>query len=213
VAALHLLALFALRSGPESLARVMPPSIEMRLVDAVTRQAPRQLPIEPSSTRPLHPPRATVATAAPAVPAVDRITAAPASVAPPTSAPEAPASAPATPLPPAQPGSEAPVPARAPTREATVQPARFDANYLSNPRPDYPPLSRRLGESGQVLLRVLVGVNGAPMQVELQQGSGYARLDKAALDAVVHWRFIPARRGDAAAESWVSVPITFTLGT
>ncbi|MER2554563.1 MAG: energy transducer TonB, partial [Thauera sp.] len=59
--------------------------------------------------------------------------------------------------------------------------------------------------------RVLVSPNGSPAQVELRSSSGSERLDRAAREAVARWRFAPARRGDAAIESWVLVPIVFKL--
>ena len=34
---------------------------------------------------------------------------------------------------------------------------------------------------------------------------------RAAREAVARWRFVPARRGDIAIESWVLVPIVFKL--
>lgn len=94
--------------------------------------------------------------------------------------------------------------------EAVTEP-RFDAAYLNNPAPAYPPLSRRLGEQGRVLMRVFVDPNGAPAQVELRQSSGSRRLDAAAETAVRRWRFVPARRGREAVGAWVLVPISFSL--
>ncbi|MGV0951674.1 MAG: TonB family protein, partial [Azonexus sp.] len=58
----------------------------------------------------------------------------------------------------------------------TITSARFDAAYLHNPRPDYPPLSRRLGEEGKVLLRVRVSREGQPAAVDLEKSSNFARL-------------------------------------
>ena len=89
--------------------------------------------------------------------------------------------------------------------------ARFDADYLKNPAPPYPPQSRRLGEEGKVILRVFVSADGNAQQVELKTSSGSSRLDDSALRTVRHWKFIPARRGGAAVESWVLVPILFKL--
>ena len=123
------------------------------------------------------------------------------------------------PLPP-KPPRPAPPRAAAPlltssTISDTVPPAitaaRFDADYLDNPQPIYPHASRRLGEQGKVLLRVHVSAAGLAEIVELKLGSGFARLDQAAQEAVSRWRFVPARRGEQAIAAWVQVPITFQL--
>lgn len=88
---------------------------------------------------------------------------------------------------------------------------RFDAAYLNNPRPAYPPLSRRLGEEGKVLLRVRVSREGQPAAVDLEKSSNFERLDEAARQVVARWRFVPAKRGDEAIEATVIVPIVFRL--
>lgn len=105
---------------------------------------------------------------------------------------------------PASPATAAPVP-------PPITAARFDADYLDNPRPVYPPASRRLGEQGKVLLRVHVSAAGQAEKVELKLGSGFARLDRAAQEAVSRWRFVPARQGEQTIATWVQVPITFQL--
>lgn len=93
---------------------------------------------------------------------------------------------------------------------APTQP-RFDADYLNNPDPRYPALSRRLREQGVVMLRVYVLPNGLPETVELKRSSGSVRLDEAALAAVRQWRFLPARSGEVAVAAWVLVPVSFSL--
>lgn len=102
-------------------------------------------------------------------------------------------------------------PADAPVAPAIVAP-RFDAAYLDNPAPPYPPMSRRMGEQGKVQLRVLVNADGTAAQVELKASSGSARLDQSALDTVKRWRFVPAKQGTQAIAAWVIVPISFMLG-
>lgn len=87
----------------------------------------------------------------------------------------------------------------------------FNADYLNNPLPEYPAVSRRMGEEGRVVLRVFVEANGLPSQVELKSSSGYTRLDRAAREVVTQWRFVPARQGDEKVSAWVLVPIQFTL--
>jgi len=98
----------------------------------------------------------------------------------------------------------------APAVEAVVAP-RFDADYLHNPAPAYPALSRRLGEQGRVLLRVYVHADGAAGQVEMRESSGFERLDRAARETVSRWRFVPARQGERPVPAWVLVPISFSL--
>lgn len=104
----------------------------------------------------------------------------------------------------------APAPPAPPAPVAVTQP-RFDADYLSNPAPIYPALSRRMGEEGKVVLRVFVEPPGRPVQIELKTSSNSPRLDQAALEAVWRWKFIPAKRGDEAVAAWVLVPVVFTL--
>ncbi|MDP2881872.1 MAG: TonB family protein [Azonexus sp.] len=98
----------------------------------------------------------------------------------------------------------------APPAEPVSQ-ARFDADYLRNPAPPYPPLARRMGEEGKVILRVSVNPQGTADSVEIRTSSGSQRLDESAEKTVRNWKFIPAKRGDVAVQSWVLVPIIFKL--
>jgi protein TonB len=99
----------------------------------------------------------------------------------------------------------------APAATAPITPPNFVAAYLDNPAPEYPRLSRRLKESGTVLLRVRVSPEGRSAQVDLNKSSGYDRLDQSAIDAVRKWRFVPAKQGEQAVAAWVIVPINFQL--
>jgi protein TonB len=85
----------------------------------------------------------------------------------------------------------------------------FNVNYLSNPKPEYPPKSHRLKEQGLVRLRVHVTVEGRVDGMVLLTSSGYKLLDKSALDAVRRWRFRPARRAGIPVADWVIVPVKF----
>lgn len=116
--------------------------------------------------------------------------------------------APASPPPPSERVALAPAPAAAP---AVVAPPVFNADYLQNPAPAYPALSRRLGEQGRVVLRVLVNPNGSAGEVQLRTSSGSARLDESARATVSHWRFVPAKRGNEPFAEWVLIPISFKL--
>lgn len=118
--------------------------------------------------------------------------------------------APAPTAPVATPPEIKPAPPAPPAPEPVVQ-ARFDADYLKNPAPPYPPLSRRMGEEGKVILRVSVSAQGTADNVEIKTSSGSQRLDDSAQKTVRNWKFIPAKRGDTAVQSWVLVPIIFKL--
>lgn len=98
----------------------------------------------------------------------------------------------------------------APAEESFSQ-ARFDANYLRNPAPPYPALSKRMGEEGKVVLRVSVNPQGTADSVDIKTSSGSPRLDESAQKTVRHWKFVPAKRGDTPVQSWVLVPIIFKL--
>jgi protein TonB len=104
-------------------------------------------------------------------------------------------------------GAAQPIPSAA----MPVTAARYDANYLNNPAPAYPPIARRLGEEGRVLLSVQVSGDGKPLNISVKQSSGYNRLDAAASKAVLNWRFVPAHQGESTMSSWVDIPVQFSL--
>jgi protein TonB len=116
--------------------------------------------------------------------------------------PAPPVAAPVAPAPPA------PAPAPAP---AKVELPSTNADYLQNPKPAYPPISKRLGEQGKVVVRVLIGADGSAQQAEIRQSSGYDRLDQAALQTVLKWRYVPGKRAGVAEAMWFNVPIHFVL--
>ncbi len=90
-----------------------------------------------------------------------------------------------------------------------LTPAHVDPNYLHRPNPVYPALSKRLREEGTVVLRVNLDAQGIVLDITVEKSSSFKRLDQAALEAVKHWRFIPAKRGQVALPSTALVPIEF----
>lgn len=86
-----------------------------------------------------------------------------------------------------------------------------EANYLYNPKPAYPNVSNRLRETGTVVLRISVGIDGVPQKVDLQQSSGFDRLDTAALNGVKNWRFTPCHIDGKPTGTTFVVPLPFTL--
>jgi protein TonB len=86
-----------------------------------------------------------------------------------------------------------------------------DADYLNNPKPPYPLLSKRMGEQGRVVVRTLIGTDGHAQDVQLHQSSGFDRLDQAALNAARQWRYVPGKRDGVPQAMWFNVPFTFQL--
>jgi protein TonB len=86
-----------------------------------------------------------------------------------------------------------------------------DADYLKNPPPGYPRISRRNGEQGTVIVRVFISTQGTPEKAEVRTSSGFARLDQAALEAVHRWRFVPGRRNGTPEAMWFNIPVRFIL--
>ena len=159
--------------------------------------------VEPKAQPPKQVPRPKPVTRRPPPPAEAPPILAAAPIAPaPIVAPAAP------PPPPPEPVSAAPAAAPAPV---AVTPPSFNANYLENPAPAYPTLSRRLGEQGRVVLRVLVNPGGRAQDVQIRTSSGSARLDDSALETVRRWKFIPAKQGPEPVSAWVLIPISFRL--
>jgi protein TonB len=90
---------------------------------------------------------------------------------------------PTAPAAPAAPSAAAAPAVGRPTMEISAprNVSHLDCNIA---RPDYPALSRRRGETGTAYVRFVVGLTGNLENVELKKGSGYDRLDDAALAAV-----------------------------
>lgn len=129
--------------------------------------------------------------------------------APSATAPVVPA-VPSTPVvAPAATGNQRPIPTAA-MPVAVVLPSN-DADYLNNPAPAYPRLSRRMGEQGTVILRVFISADGRAEKAEIRTSSGYARLDETALATVQRWRYVPGKRAGVVEAMWFNIPIRFVL--
>jgi protein TonB len=127
--------------------------------------------------------------------------------APSESAPVVPAAAPTAAAAPAAAGHQRPNTTPSPV----VSLPSSDADYLNNPAPAYPRMSRRQGEQGTVVLRVFINTEGRAEKAEIRTSSGYSRLDEAALATVQRWRYVPGKRAGVHEAMWFNVPIRFVL--
>lgn len=99
-----------------------------------------------------------------------------------------------------------------PIAESKIEPLRAQINPLESPAPNYPAQSRRMGEEGRVVLRILVSEKGNAETVQIETSSGFERLDQSALETVKKkWRFIPAKRNNQPVSAYAIVPIKFSL--
>jgi protein TonB len=62
-----------------------------------------------------------------------------------------------------------------------------------------------------VRVRVWVNTDGRASQGDIAQSSGHRRLDEAALNTVLRWRFSPGMVNGSEQAMWVEVPVEFVL--
>ena len=104
--------------------------------------------------------------------------------------------------------------APAPTPAAPVAGPRTitsGVQYIRAPQPEYPALSKRMGEQGRVVLRILVNEKGLPDQVIVQTSSGFARLDEAARQAALRALFKPHFEDGRPVPVFAIVPLNFQM--
>ena len=207
VIALHVAGIWALQSGLlRRAAEVIVPA-EL-LSEFIAPPAPPK--VTPPPPAPPPPPR-------PAPKVAPRPAPMPVAIADPTPAPNAPTGV-LTPQPPAPP-IDAPVaetaapasPPAAPPAPPSIQLPSSDADYLQNPRPAYPAISKRLGEQGKVIVRVYIGADGLPQRAELSKSSGYDRLDQLSISTVMRWKFVPGKRNGVPTAMSYNVPFNWVL--
>ncbi len=161
-------------------------------------EPPRQhRPVQREAPRPVKPPHYQLAAEAPLVSPSERT----------------------APLPPsdpvvAAPGSDAP--GAQPSPAQGTGPVALTSSDLAlvcpvRKPPPYPSVSRRLGETGKVVLRVELDETGRVSAAKVITSSSYPRLDEAALATVRTWRCQPAQRDGQAVRAVAVQPFEFTL--
>ena len=206
VVAFHVLALWALQSG--LMRRAMEIIVPVEMLSEFI-EPPQPKPAPPVPPAPVKQP--VVKTKEPTRPPTPQ----PLAIADPTPTPNAPTGV-TTPQPPAPPVATPvavapPAPPVAPPAPPKVELPSSDADYLQNPKPVYPTISKRLGEQGQVIHNVVISVDGRPVSATLVKSSGFSRLDQAAYKAVMGWRYIPGKRNGVVTEMSYNVPVTWNL--
>ena len=83
--------------------------------------------------------------------------------------------------------------------------------YIRAPAPEYPRLSKRMGEEGEVLLRVLVNQHGRAERVDVKRSSGSPQLDEAARVAAMQALFKPHMEDGRPTAVYAVIPIKFAI--
>jgi len=102
----------------------------------------------------------------------------------------------------ATPMSDAPASAATPPLVDSVE-------YVRAEKPVFPKESQRRREYGTVILRILVDADGRPVNIEVEQSSGYERLDAAARKAAETFLFRPYEVNGVRRAAQVRIPIGF----
>ena len=205
VVVFHVALLWGLQNGllRRAVERVVPAEILTRIIEIeppkVATPRPPPPPLNPTPKKPKLPPQPMPVAIRDPVPTPNAPTGVlePQPPAPPIIAPVAPA--PAPPAPPAAP--------------RLVEITQGETEYIRPPRPVYPPLSKRNGESGVVIVAVYYSASGYAKRADIFKSSGFERLDRAARDAVMTSQVTPFRRAGITEETrfLLKAPINFVL--
>lgn len=95
--------------------------------------------------------------------------------------------------------------------ESTIPVADPGTSYVRTSPLPYPKAAIDAKMSGTVVLRVLVGADGLPKQVEVERSDAGPVLEASAMESVSAWEFNPAEKDGQPVEGWVLVPINFSL--
>jgi TonB family protein len=104
-------------------------------------------------------------------------------------------------------GALPPPPETAPAANLSAQPS-FTPYTVALQR-EYPALLRDAGIGGRTLLWFFINEQGVVDNVQVNQGSGHAPLDAAALRVARTFEFTPALDRDERVPVWIAIPITF----
>ncbi len=186
VIALHAVLIYALVNGlARKVVEVVKGPLETRIIQELKPPPTEPPPPPPKLLTPpppfIPPPEVNITQAAPAPNAITAVS--------------------TTPPPPS-----APVQQEAPKTVAHVAPV---VRSSSCREPEYPAAAARLGETGEVVLSLLVGVNGRVVDSRIEKSSGSPRLDQAARQALSLCQFTPGTVDGQPEEAWGRLAYAF----
>lgn len=88
----------------------------------------------------------------------------------------------------------------------------LSARFRTPPTPPpYPKRALAQNQHGVVTVRALVDERGHAQDIRVYGSSGFPLLDRAALEAVAQWDFLPAVQDGKPVAAWVEVPVRFNI--
>ena len=183
----HVLAVYALATGLSTkVMEIVHGPLETKLIEEFKKPPPDQPPPPPPKLAPPPPPfsrpvEVNITVAAPVANTITQVTS-------------------------ARPAAVVAAPPKRVERVAPVIDAK--ANCA---KPEYPSASRRLDESGTVVLRFLIDVDGRVLESKVETSSGFARLDEAARNALGRCRFKAGSVDGKPEQSWASIKYKWEL--
>lgn len=185
---LHALLVYALVNGlARKVVDVVKGPLETKIIQEVKPPPAEPPPPPPKLVTPpppfIPPPEINIAQTAPAANTIAAVSTAP----PPAAAP-------------------APAPVEAPKPAVHAAPV---VRSSSCREPEYPAAAQRLGESGTVVLALLVGTDGRVVDSKIEQSSGSPRLDQAARQALTLCQFTPGTVDGKPEQAWGKLAYAF----
>jgi TonB family protein len=101
--------------------------------------------------------------------------------------------------------------------DADISAPTFDVEYSEAPyptyevKPKYPEIAKASGWEGDVVLFVYIASNGSVQNVVVASGSGFADVDKEAMNAAYKCKFSPAKQQGVPVGVWYSIVMEFRL--
>jgi periplasmic protein TonB len=99
-----------------------------------------------------------------------------------------------------------------PAKDVIVPPKQNARNPIS--QPEYPTMSRRLGEEGAVILLLTLDEDGRVTDAVVDTSSGFERLDEAAVKEAKrprNWKFVPGTINGKAAPMQFKFRVVFKI--
>lgn len=82
--------------------------------------------------------------------------------------------------------------------------------FIYYEKPNYPPMARRLGKEGKVLLRLTIDEKGELIKIEVLESAPYG-FTEAAIEALKKSKFAPAKKDGKPVPSRALLPVKFIL--